>query len=72
VKVTIVMTLDEETAQRLKETAKRLAVMDYGDNDTLLAASVLERIADGYARRVEALTAEDQADEQHDQLRGSP
>lgn len=36
-KVPIEMTLDEETAQRIKEAAERLATMDLGD-DVMLAA----------------------------------
>jgi hypothetical protein len=71
VKVTIEMTLDEEMAQRLKETAKRIAVMDFSDGDTLLAATVLERIADDYARKAEALIVEGQSsDVQIEQLPG--
>jgi hypothetical protein len=71
VKVTIEMTLDEETAQRIKEAAKHIAVMDFSDGNTLLAASILERIANDYARKVEALTVEGQSsDVQTDLLPG--
>jgi hypothetical protein len=71
VKVTIEMTLDEETAQRMKEAAKRIAVMEFGGNDTLFAATVLERIADEYARKAESLTVESEAfDVQKDLLTG--
>jgi hypothetical protein len=59
VKVTIEMTLSAETAQRFKEAAKRLAVMDIGD-DGMLAALVLERIAADYERAVEAMRSGDQ------------
>jgi hypothetical protein len=41
------MTLTAATAQRFRETAERLANMNLGD-DSLLAATVLERIATSY------------------------
>lgn len=71
-KVTIEMTINEETAQRMKEAAKRIAVMDFSHSDTLLAASVLERIADDYARKAEALTVEGQSSDVQRDLLPSP
>ena len=46
-KLKVDMTLNAETAQRFKETAKRLA--RHGD-DGLLAATVLLRIVESYER----------------------
>jgi hypothetical protein len=71
VKVNVEMTLGEETAERIKEVAKRIAVMNFRDGDTLLAASVLECLADEYARKAKALTVESEAsDVQRDLLPG--
>jgi vacuolar-type H+-ATPase catalytic subunit A/Vma1 len=52
-KVTVEMTLTADTAQRLKETAERLAGMNLGD-DGLLAAAILMRIATNYERACQA------------------
>jgi hypothetical protein len=48
-KLKVEMTLTDETAQKLKETGERLAVLNLGD-DGLLAAAVLMRIAANYER----------------------
>ncbi|WP_363348855.1 hypothetical protein [Methylocystis echinoides] len=52
-KLTVEMKLTAETAERLKETAERLAGMNLGD-DGLLAAAILMRIATNYERAREA------------------
>jgi hypothetical protein len=56
-KLKVEMTLTGETAQKLKETGERLAVMNLGD-DGLLAAAILMRIAADYERARQAKAAE--------------
>jgi hypothetical protein len=51
------MTLTAATAQKLKETGERIAVMNLGD-DGMLAAAILMGIAADYERAREAKTTE--------------
>lgn len=46
-KLKVEMTLTAESAQKLRETAERLASMNLGD-DGVLAAGILLRIAEDY------------------------
>jgi hypothetical protein len=55
-KLSVEMTLNAETAQRLRETAERLLEADMG-NDGHLAATVLMRIARNYEIAVEKALA---------------
>jgi hypothetical protein len=48
-RLNVEMTLTAATAERFKETAERLANLNLGD-DGLLAATVLQRIAESYER----------------------
>lgn len=61
-RLTVEMTLNAETAQRLRQTAERLTQMNLGD-DGLVAATVLLRIAANYERAakdaVKSITVDD-------------
>ncbi len=61
-RLAVEMTLNQETAQKLNETAERLAAMDLG-NDGLLAASVLLRIVRNYEAAAAKILASDQRNE---------
>jgi len=56
-RLNVEMTLNAETAQRLRETAERLAAMNLGD-DGLIAATVLMRIAKNYQTAVDKMLAD--------------
>jgi hypothetical protein len=56
-RLNVEMTLNAGTAQRLRETAERLAAMNLGE-DGLIAATVLMRIAKNYQTAVDKILAD--------------
>jgi hypothetical protein len=57
-RLNVEMTLNAESAQRLRETAERLAAMNLGD-DGLIAATVLMRIAKNYQTAVDKMLTDE-------------